>query len=61
MINLKLSKKYKVKIQNLLKNLDTKQINEFCKVILNTSKNKKIYLFLEMGVVHQLLTTLQTI
>ena len=46
MINLKLSKKYKVKIQNLLKNLDTKQINEFCKVILNTSKNKKnIFIF----------------
>ncbi len=46
MINTKLSNIYKSKIQNLIKNLDTKQINKFCKIIKETNKaNNNIFIF----------------
>ena len=37
MINYKLAKNYKTKIQYLLKNLDTKKINNLCEIIKETS------------------------
>jgi len=46
MINSKLVNIYKKKIQNLLKKLDTKKINNLCEIIKDTSRNKgNIFVF----------------
>ena len=46
MINYKLAKNYKTKIQYLLKNLDTKKINNLCEIIKETSNSENnIFVF----------------
>lgn len=46
MINLKLAKNYKTKVQSLLKNTDIKKINKLCKIIKDTSERKNnIFVF----------------
>jgi len=46
MINYKLAKNYKTKLQSLLKNLDTKKINKLCEIIKDTSKREgNIFVF----------------
>ncbi len=46
MINTKLGKLYKNKLELLIKKLDTRKINILCNIIKNTSKNGgKIYIF----------------
>lgn len=45
MINLKLANQFKSKIKILVNQLDEKKINNFCKLIKETSKKKNIFIF----------------
>ena len=46
MINSKLAKIYKLKLQSLLKTIDTKKINNLCEIIKETSqKENNIFMF----------------
>ena len=46
MINSKLAESYKSKVNKLIKAMNTKEINNLCKIIKKTSKNKgNIFVF----------------
>ena len=61
MINSKLAESYKSKVNKLIKAMNTKEINNLCKIIKKLQKIKVIYLYLGMEAVHQPQIILQMI